>query len=135
NWATDRAPTLRLDRWDDVNSTVLIDATYTGPDLPNDHPPPNWRTYSFPVAAQSTTIPAGWVVSRGDGQVATDADWVTLMQRVDLTTFGFWKPGFFYSSLGSWSEGIDNIQIIAVPEPGCLAAAGMLALITMRRKR
>ena len=70
----------------------------TGNDLPNDHAPPNWRNYSFSVNSQSTTIPAGWVLTRGDGANPTNADWVSLMQRVDsprfgtLPDFGNWPP-------------------------------------------
>lgn len=133
NWATDRAPTLKLARWDDVNQTVLVEATYTGPDLPDDNAPPNWNNYAFPIDSNSTVIPDNWVVERGDGQPATGADWVTLMNRVDLATFGFYKPGFFYSSLGSWSEGIDNIAITTVPEPVLMGATGLVALGLFRR--
>lgn len=134
NWATDRAPTIRIDRWDDVNQTILVEATFTGADLPDDTPPAGWNTYAFNIPATSTTIPAGWDVERGDGATATDADWVTLMQRVDLTSFGFWKPGFFYSSLGSWSEGIDNVTITTTPEPATLGLLG-LGLVGLVRRR
>jgi hypothetical protein len=133
NWATDRAPTLKLARWDDVNQTVLVEATYTGPDLPDDIAPVGWNNYAFPIDSAATDIPAGWVVDRGDGQPATGADWVALMNRVDLATFGFYKPGFFYSSLGSWSEGIDNIAITSVPEPASIGALGLVAFGFLRR--
>jgi len=79
------------------------------PDLPE--PPVGWRTYSFPVDANSPTIPQGWVFTRGDGTPGTDAEWSPFLHRIDLTSIGFYKPGFGYPSLGTWILGIDNIEI------------------------
>ena len=108
-WATDRAVTLELLQMDDTGFNVNYDATYTLPDLPN--PPVGWQTYSFPVDANSSTIPQGWVFTHGDGTPGTDAEWSPFLHRVDLTSIGFYKPGFAYPSLGTWILGIDNIQI------------------------
>jgi hypothetical protein len=108
-WATDRAVTLELLQMDDTGFNVNYDATYTLPDLPN--PPVGWQTYSFPVDANSSTIPEGWVFTRGDGTPGTDAEWSPFLHRVDLTSIGFYKPGFAYPSLGTWILGIDNIEI------------------------
>jgi hypothetical protein len=108
-WATDRAVTLELLQMDETGFNVNYDATYTLPDLPQ--PPVGWQTYSFPVDANSPTIPQGWVFTRGDGTPGTDAEWSPFLHRVDLTSIGFYKPGFAYPSLGTWILGIDNIEI------------------------
>ena len=108
-WATDRAVTLELLQMDETGFNVNYDATYTLPDLP--HPPVGWQTYSFPVDANSPFIPQGWVFTRGDGTPGTDAEWSAFLHRVDLTSIGFYKPGFGYPSLGTWILGIDNIEI------------------------
>jgi hypothetical protein len=108
-WATDRAVTIELLQMDETGFNVNYDATYTLPDLPQ--PPVGWQTYSFPVDANSPTIPQGWVFTRGDGTPGTDAEWSPFLRRVDLTSIGFYKPGFFYPSLGTWILGIDNIEI------------------------
>jgi hypothetical protein len=108
-WATDRAVTLELLQMDETGFNVNYDATYTLPDLPN--PPIGWQTYSFPVDANSPTIPDGWVFTHGDGTPGTDAEWSPFLHRVDLSSIGFYKPGFAYPSLGTWILGIDNIEI------------------------
>ena len=108
-WATDRAVTLELLQMDETGFNVNYDATYTLPDLPN--PPVGWQTYSLPVDANSPTIPEGWVFTRGDGTPGTDAEWSPFLHRIDLTSIGFYKPGFAYPSLGTWILGIDNIEI------------------------
>jgi hypothetical protein len=89
-WATDRAVTLELLQMDETGFNVNYDATYTLPDLPD--PPVGWQTYSFPVNANSPTIPEGWVFTRGDGTPGTDAEWSVFLQRIDLTSVGFYKP-------------------------------------------
>ena len=86
-WSTDRAVTLRLLQMDETGFTVNYEATYTLPDLP-DIPPVDWQTYSFPVDANSPTIPPGWVFTHGDGTPASDAEWAILMSRIDLTSMG-----------------------------------------------
>ena len=108
-WATDRAVTLELLQMDETGFNVNYDATYTLPDLPE--PPVGWQTYSFPVNANSPTIPEGWVFTRGDGTPGTDAEWSPFLHRIDLTSIGFYKPGFAYPSLGTWILGIDNVEI------------------------
>jgi len=108
-WATDRAVTLELLQMDETGFNVNYDATYTLPDLPE--PPIGWQTYSFPVDANSPTIPTGWVFTRGDGTPGTDAEWSPFLHRIDLTSIGFYKPGFAYPSLGTWILGIDNVEI------------------------
>jgi hypothetical protein len=113
-WATDRAVTLELLQMDETGFNVNYDATYTLPDLPN--PPVGWQTYSFPVDANSPTIPEGWVFTRGDGTPGTDAEWSPFLHRIDLTSIGFYKPGFAYPSLGTWILGIDNIEIDFQPD-------------------
>jgi hypothetical protein len=92
-WATDRAVTLKLLQMDETGFNVTYDATYTLPDLPE--PPVGWQTYSFPVDANSPT----------------DAEWSPFLHRIDLTSIGFYKPGFAYPGLGTWILGIDNVEI------------------------
>jgi hypothetical protein len=113
-WATDRAVTLELLQMDETGFNVNYDATYTLPDLPE--PPIGWQTYSFPVDANSPTIPQGWVFTRGDGTPGTDAEWSPFLHRIDLTSIGFYKPGFAYPSLGTWILGIDNIEVDFQPD-------------------
>jgi hypothetical protein len=108
-WATDRAVTLELLQMDETGFNVNYDATYTLPDLPD--PPVGWQTYSFPVNANSPTIPEGWVFTRGDGTPGTDGEWSPFLHRIDLTSIGFYKPGFAYPGLGTWILGIDNVEI------------------------
>jgi hypothetical protein len=108
-WATDRAVTLELLQMDETGFNVNYDATYTLPDFPE--PPVGWQTYSFPVDANSSTIPEGWIFTRGDRTPGTDAEWSPFLHRIDLTSIGFYKPGFFYPSLGTWILGIDNVEI------------------------
>jgi hypothetical protein len=115
DWATDRAVTLELLQMDDTGFNVNYDATYTLPDLPD--PPIGWQTYSFPVDADSPVIPQGWVFTHGDGTPGTDAEWSPFLHRIDLTSIGFYKPGFGYPSLGTWTLGIDNVQIDFQPTP------------------
>jgi len=113
-WATDRAVTLELLQMDETGFNVNYDATYTLPDLPE--PPIGWQAYSFAVDANSPTIPQGWVFTRGDGTPGTDAEWSPFLHRIDLTSIGFYKPGFAYPSLGTWILGIDNIEIDFQPD-------------------
>jgi hypothetical protein len=118
-WGTDRAVTLELLQMDDTGFNVNYDATFTLHDLPE--PPVGWHTYSFRVDANSSTIPHGWVFTRGDGSPGTDAEWSPFLQRIDLTSIGYYKPGFAYVGFGTWILGIDNIeidfQIGATPTP------------------
>jgi hypothetical protein len=109
SWGTDRAVTLELLQMDETGFNVTYEATYTLPDLPE--PPVGWQTYSFPVDANSPTIPEGWVFTRGDGTPGTDAEWSPFLHRIDLTSIGFYKPGFAYTGFGTWILGIDNIEI------------------------
>jgi len=114
-WGTDRAVTLELLQMDGTGFNVTYDATSTLSDLPE--PPVGWQTYSFPVNANSPTIPEGWVFTRGDGTPGTDAEWSVFLHRIDLTSIGFYKPGFAYPGLGTWILGIDNIEIDFQADP------------------
>jgi hypothetical protein len=109
SWSASRTVTLQLLRWDVANATILLEATYSLPDIPD--VPDGWQHYEFPINARSATIPPGWQLEREDGTPATDADWAVLMHQIDVVSFGFWKPGYMYPALGLWELGIDNIHI------------------------
>ena len=109
SWSASRTVTLQLVRWDVANATVLLEATYSLPDIPD--VPDGWQHYEFAVDARSATIPPGWQLERGDGTPAADADWAVLMHQIDVVGFGLWKPGYMYPALGLWEIGIDNIHI------------------------
>jgi len=105
----DRAVTL------DLNTTLGtgdfskgVDAYYVGRDISK--LPDGWHTYKFPVNAASPTIPAGWVVTKGNGKPGTDADWQALMQDVETLGVELGKPGFAYP-FGIWDLGLDNCRI------------------------
>jgi len=105
----DRAVTL------DLNTTLGtgdfgkgVDAYYVGRDI--SRLPVGWHTYKFPVDAASVTIPAGWVVTKGNGKPGTDADWQALMQDVETVGVELGKPGFAYP-FGIWDLGLDNARI------------------------
>ncbi|MGH9421323.1 MAG: S53 family peptidase, partial [Thermoanaerobaculia bacterium] len=116
DWATSRGVTLQLMQMDDTGFNVTYVATYTHP-LGN-KVPSGWQTYSFPVDADSGSIPQGWVFTHGDGTPASDAEWSQFLKQVDLTTVGYYRPGFAYPSLGSWNLGIDNITLRTMPPSG-----------------
>src|SRR6266511_3130061 len=102
SWGTDRAVTLELLQMDETGFNVTYDATYTLPDLPE--PPVGWQTYSFPVNANSPTIPEGWVFTRGDGTPGTDEEWSPFLHRIDLISIGYYKHGFAYTVIGPASH-------------------------------
>jgi hypothetical protein len=139
-WGPDRGVTLQLLQMDSTGFNVNFSATYSM-DL-GEEPPVGWQTYSFPVNADSPTVPAGWVFTDGNGDPGTDAEWSQFLRNVDLTTIGYYKPGFAYVGFGTWTLGIDNIHIETVPEPGAmallaigLAGLGGGALAQMRRRK
>ncbi len=73
-----QALTLHLESAFGTNQTSqVVEAYYVGPDTRTRRS--GWFTYDYPVPSAATTIPAGWVVVRRDGQQATNADWVRLM--------------------------------------------------------
>lgn len=85
-----------------------VDAYYIGHDISQF--PVGWHTYAFPVDAASPTIPEGWVVTRGNGQPGTDADWRALMKDVETLGVELGTPGYFYP-FGIWDIGFDNAKI------------------------
>ncbi|MGI8955573.1 MAG: hypothetical protein ACR2II_01500 [Chthoniobacterales bacterium] len=111
----DRAVTL------DLNTTLGtgdfskgVGAYYIGTDI--SRLPVGWHTYEFPVNASSPTIPPGWVVTKGNGQPGTDADWQALMHDVETLGVELGEPGFFYP-FGIWDIGLDNPRITRLRRP------------------
>jgi len=135
SWGPDRALTLQLMQMDVTGFDVNFVATYTLPDF-GDTAPVGWQSYAFPVDANSSTVPAGWDFTHGDGSPGTDAEWSTFLSRIDLTTIGYYKPGFFYTGFGAWTLGIDNITVTtAVPEPTSAATVGLGLVSPLLRRR
>ncbi len=85
-----------------------VDAYYVGVDI--SRLPVGWHTYEFPVDAASLTIPAGWVVTKGNGRPGTDADWRALMHDVETVGVELGTPGYAYPSW-LWDLGIDNPRV------------------------
>jgi xanthomonalisin len=115
-WGPGRGVTLELLQMDDTGFNITYEATYT---LPlGQKVPKGWRTYSFPVNADSSTIPAGWVFTHGDGTPGSDAEWSQFLKRVDLTSVGYYKPRIDYPGFGTWTVGIDNVTLKSMPPSG-----------------
>src|SRR5690348_6567699 len=108
SWSTPGRPvTFQLMQMDDTGFGVNYTAYYTTPEMPT--PPVGWTHFDFTVNAAGGAVPAGWVFEHGDGTAGTDAEWGTFLSRIDITELGFWEHGMFYTSLGTWTLGIDNI--------------------------
>jgi hypothetical protein len=138
SWPSPGRPiTLQLMQMDDTGFSVNYVATYTTPLM--SMAPVGWTRYNFTINADGGVVPAGWVFTHGDGTPGTDAEWATFLSRIDLTSVGYYAPGTFYPSTGSWTLGIDNISITtaAVPEPGSvvLLSVGLLMLSASRPRR
>jgi hypothetical protein len=112
-----------------------IDAYELGSDI-SDYQP-GWNSYAYAVDAASQTIPAGWVVTEGNGQAGTDADWRALMGHIEDVHMELGQPGYFYPNLNVWDIGLDNVRLSTSPVPapgaGVLCVAGLL--LTLRRRR
>ena len=113
SWTRDRAVTLRLMRWDGATDSVMFDAFFSLPDLPD--APVGWNHYDFSIDARSPTVPPGWDFTRGDGTIGTDADWATFMHQIDWVVIGYFKKDTAYPGLNPWQLGIDNIHIGTQP--------------------
>ena len=85
-----------------------VDAYYVGANI--SRLPVGWHTYGFPVNAASPTIPAGWVVTKGNGEPGTDADWQALMHDVETVGVELGTPGYAYP-FWLWDLGIDNPRV------------------------
>lgn len=107
--STGRPVTMQLLQMDSTGFSVTYSATYTTPIIAK--PPVGWTRYTFAIDARGGVIPPGWVFRHGDGTPATDAEWATFLSQVDATSVGYYAPGTFYPSYGSWTLGIDNITI------------------------
>lgn len=86
-----------------------VQAYYVGTDI--SRLPEGWKTYAFPLDGDSWTVPADWVVLRGDGSSGGNADWRALMHHVETIGFMLGRPGFAYPALNLWDLGLDNVTI------------------------
>jgi PEP-CTERM motif len=135
--APGRPLTLQLMQMDGSGFSVNYVATYTTPLMAT--PPVGWTHYDFTINADGGAIPPGWIFTRGDGTPATDAEWATFLSRIDMTSIGYYAPGTFYPSTGTWTLGIDNVGVTTapVPEPGSmtLLSLGVCAVVVSIRCR
>lgn len=88
-----------------------VRAYYIGRDVAS--LPTGWHTFRYRFDASSPTIPAGWVVTRGDGTPGTDADWQALMGDVETLAVELGTPGYFYP-FWVWDLGLDNCRLVQV---------------------
>lgn len=133
-WTGDRALTLYLKQADSTGDGLAYTASYTI-EYPTSDRPVGWNHVDFNIDATSKTVPAGWTLTDGEGNASDD--WGALMSKIDVVTIGFYKPGYFYPSLGMWQMGLDNVSIHtqAVPEPGVFATLGLGCAAFLRRRR
>jgi hypothetical protein len=110
-----------------------IEAYELGTDISNYQP--GWFRYMYSLNAGSTSIPQGWVVTEGNGNPGTDADWRTLVSHVENITMALGQPGYFYPNLNVWDIGLDNVTLSTVPAPAGIGAVGLAGLIGARRRR
>jgi hypothetical protein len=98
---------------------------------------PGWNTYAYALDASSAVIPSGWVVTEGNGNPGTDADWHALVTHVENVTMALGTPGFFYPNLGLWDLGLDNVTLSTspLPGPGTLTLIVFATPILTRRRR
>ena len=110
-----RPVTLQLLQMDDTGFNVTYVATYTTRLIRQ--APVGWHRYIFPIGSSNGQPPPGWIFTRGDGTPAPAGEWARLLARIDLTSVGYYAPGYAYPGLGGWTLGIDNIRIEAKPVP------------------
>jgi len=117
------------------NPSQGIEAYFVGTDISTF--PIGWHNYAYSIDAASLSIPAGWVVMKGNGNPGTGADWHNLMTHIENVTMALGTPGFFYPNLNVWDLGLDNVTLTTVPAPS--AAIAMLLSIAgpfrQRRRR
>jgi len=72
-----------------------------------------WKTISFDVPSQETSLPAGWrsLDFSGNGR---DADWNTVITDVNRVHFFYGDPEFFFI-FQMWECGLDNARIAWEP--------------------
>jgi hypothetical protein len=123
---------MQIMQMDSTGFTVNYVATYSTALMYS--PPVGWTHYDFPVGANLSTPPAGWVFTRGDGSPPGPGEWTTFLSRIDIVTLVYAQPGFAYPSLGTWTLGLDNVGVVTVPGPGSGAVFGMMATLFGRRR-
>lgn len=68
-----------------------------------------WRSYSFDVPSQSSTLPAGWAVDP-NSTVSPDAVWNRVITAVTEVVWFYGDPTFFFI-FQMWTVGADNLVI------------------------
>ena len=97
--------------------------------------PVGWHSFLYPLNAASATIPQGWVVTEGNGNPGTNADWHNLMTHIENVNMALGTPGFFYPNLGVWDLGLDNVRLTTVPGPGAAIVTMLRAIFPFPRRR
>jgi hypothetical protein len=87
-----------------------LEAYYIGQDISNVGP--GWNSYVYPLDANSTAVPSGWTLLRGDGTAGEGKDWQALMHDVEAIAFELGTPGFLYTDHTVFDLGLDNPRLI-----------------------
>jgi hypothetical protein len=113
-----RGTVLRLDWTNNGDYLTGIEAWYTGALLPEIGT--GWHSYSYPIPAASSAIPAGWTIFEGNGTPGTDADWQYLVRHIDQVIIQYGEIGYAFP-VRLWDIGMDNVTLVT-PEPGSALA-------------
>lgn len=67
-----------------------------------------WRSFSFDIPSQGTTLPEDWRILQGTGN--DDEDWNRIITDVDQLGYFYGDPEFFFI-FQQWEPGLDNARI------------------------
>lgn len=85
-------------------------AAYRVGDVDIPVPGDGWRSFSFEIPSQSTTLPAGWQTIAFGPNSPPVPNWNDVITNVDQLVFFFGDPEFFFIFQG-WDVGLDNPSI------------------------
>lgn len=86
-------------------------AYFMGEDIPLEGQ--GWKSYTFDVPSQETTLPAGWKTIQF-GSASPTPNWNTVIQDVDRIVFFYGDPELFFI-FQQWDLGLDNVFIETAP--------------------
>jgi len=76
-------------------------------------PGTGWKAFHFPIASQSTTMPAGWAILSGSCS-DPDAAWNSVITSITEVRYFYGDPTFFFI-FDIWNVGADNASIYCDP--------------------